>query len=152
MCYSYGKTWNSMHANFFSNLFESLYISRLFYLCNAFFNDKGHSIVLTASRCRPLDHGYLSGAHRIPWTRGFTHLRFPSWGAHRSSQNSIPQIHWLPRISSGLEPQWLGGWYLVGQIPSGQYWSWTRVWSPINSWWTHLSVCLSFYMASCGTS
>ena len=86
-----------------------------------------------------------------PWTKVFPQIMFPSWGGHISSWIIDPRIQWLPRISRNLEPQWLGGLALVGQIPPGQLRSCTRVCYLMVFWLNSLSVCVWFSVASCET-
>ena len=95
--------------------------------------------------------GCLANAHRPPWPKGFTQLRFSSLGEYISSQSSDPLIRWLPIIRRGLETQCLWWWFQVGQRPYGQLSPWPLVWSMRVSWFTRLSVCLWFFMASCST-
>ena len=78
-------------------------------------------------------------------------MSFLPWVERISSRSGDPQIQWMLRILRGLEPQWLGGWYLVGQRPSSQLSSWPQVWYPRVSWLTHLGVFLWSSMSSCGT-
>ena len=82
----------------------------------------------------PWSRGWMPGAHSIPWTEVFPLLRFPSWGGRGSSQSSGPQKQCLPRILHGLLPQWLGVWYLVEKISSGEFISCPRVWFMTASW------------------
>ena len=85
-------------------------------------------------RLRPWSCGFLSGAHRLPFTGWFPQLKLPSWGGHIISQLIGTQKQWLPRILHRLVPQLLGVLDLVWNISSDQFSSGTWVWFLMYSW------------------